>query len=109
MGSERIIERMQDGRAIPHERYRSPHDLVDGGRIDIDVHDLRARTELVQSTRDAIIESCSDTYDQVGVMHGKVGLEGAMHAQHAEPLRARGRIGAKPHQGQRARRARKLG
>ena len=41
----------------------------------------------------------------VAVVHGVVGLEGAVHAEHAEPLRVGGRKGAQAHQGRGHRRA----
>jgi hypothetical protein len=47
---------------------------------------------------DAVVEPGADVDHQVAAMHGQVGLVKAVHAQHADPVLARGRIGAQAHQ-----------
>ncbi len=42
----------------------------------------------------------ADVHHQVAAMHGEVRLVGAVHAEHAQPLRVMGRIGAEAHQGE---------
>ena len=44
-------------------------------------------------------------HHHVAVVHGVVGLEGAVHAHHAQPGRIAGRKGAQAHQGRGDRRA----
>ena len=72
--------------------------LVDRGRIDIDVDLLRARRERVEPAGDAVVEARADADHQVAIVHRPVGFPGAVHAEHAEPLRIGRRIGAEPHQ-----------
>ncbi len=47
---------------------------------------------------DAVVEARADAHHDVAVVHGEVGLVGAVHAEHAEPFLARGRKRAQPHQ-----------
>ena len=54
--------------------------------------------ELVDAAGDAVVEARADAHHHVAVVHGEVGLVGAVHAEHAEPLLGRGREGAEPHQ-----------
>ncbi len=71
--------------------------LIDDG-IDIDVDLLRARREGVEPAGDAVVEARADVDHHVAIMHRHVGFVGAVHAEHAEPVLARRRIGAKAHQ-----------
>ena len=73
--------------------------LVDRGRVDVDVDLLRAGRERVEPAGDAVVEARADADHHVAVVHRPVGLVGAVHAEHAEPLRIGGRKGAEPHQG----------
>ena len=54
---------------------------------------------------DAVVEARADAQHDVAAMHRHVGLVGAVHAEHAEPVLARRRIGAEPHQGRGDRKA----
>ena len=47
---------------------------------------------------DAVVEACADAQHHVAIVHGQIGLVGAVHAEHAEPVLAGRRIGAEPHQ-----------
>ena len=47
----------------------------------------RARRERVEPAGDAVVEARADADHQVAVVHRPVGLVGAVHAEHAEPLR----------------------
>ena len=60
---------------------------------------LRARREGVDAAGDAVVEARAQADHQVAVMHGVIGFAGAVHAQHAQPLRRRRGKGAQPHQG----------
>ncbi len=71
---------------------------MDRRRIDIDVDLLRVRRERVEASGDAVVEARADADHDVAVMHRHVGLVGPVHAEHAEPVLARGWIGAEPHQ-----------
>ena len=73
--------------------------LRDLGRVDVDVDEFRVGRELGEFAGDAVVEAGADRDDQVGVVHRQVGGDGAVHAEHAEPVLARGRVGAEAHQG----------
>ena len=57
------------------------------------------RREGVEAAGDAVVETRADADHQVAIVHRVVGLVGAVHAQHAEPVLAGRRIGAEAHQG----------
>ena len=62
---------------------------------------LRAGREGVDPAGDAVVEAGADRDHDVAIVHDVVGLEGAVHAEHPEPLRVGGRIGAEAHQASR--------
>ena len=72
--------------------------LVDRGAVDIDVDLLRSGREGIDPPGDAVVEARADADHHVAIVHGVVGFVGAVHAEHAEPLRVGGGIGAEPHQ-----------
>ena len=82
-----------------------PHDLADRRGVDVDVDLLRAGREGVQPAGHPVVEARADADHHVAVVHGVVGLEGAVHADHAQPGRVVGREGAQAHQGRGHRRA----
>ena len=57
------------------------------------------RRELGELAGDPVVEAGADRDDQVGVVHRLVGGDGAVHAEHAEPLVVGGREGTEAHQG----------
>ena len=59
---------------------------------------LRARREGIDAAGDAVVEARADADHHVAIVHGVVGLVGAMHAEHAEPLLVGRRVSAEPHQ-----------
>ena len=65
----------------------------------------RARREGVEPAGDAIVETGADGDHQIAIVHRIIGLERPVHAEHAEPVAAGGRIGAEPHQGRGDRKA----
>ena len=69
--------------------------LVDFRRIDVDVYDLAVLGEFRHLARHAIVESHAEGQQQVGLVHGVVGIHAAVHAQHVERL-ARRRPGYEP-------------
>ena len=91
-----LVEHM---RAIADDTDIDLDRLVDRGRIDVDVDLLRVRREGVDTAGDAVVEARADRIDHdVAVVHRQVGLVGAVHAEHAEPLLVGGREGAETHQ-----------
>ena len=86
-------------RAIADDRQIDLDVLVDRRRVDVDVDFLRAGRKGVEPPGDAVIEARADADHQVAIVHRPVRLPGAVHAEHAEPLRIGGRKGAEPHQG----------
>ena len=61
--------------------------------------DLGVRAELRDVVRDAVGKPCSDGENDVGVVHGHVGLIGAVHAEHSEEASVSCREGAESHEG----------
>ena len=93
---------------IANNRHIDADVLVDRRRIDIDVDLLRARRKRIGASGDAVVEARADAQHDVAIMHRHVGLVGAVHAEHAEPVLARRRIGPEPHQRRGDRNARDL-
>ena len=69
---------------------------------------FRVRRKIGQPTGHTVIEPGANGDDQVGIVHCKICLIRAMHAEHPEGLFVRAGIGTEPHQRQRHRRARQL-
>ena len=57
----------------------------------------RPRREGIEPAGDAVVEARADADHHVAIMHDVVGLVGAVHAEHAEPLLVGRRVGAEPH------------
>ena len=76
--------------------------LIEDGSMSTWIFLLRGR-EAVEPAGDAVVEAGADADHHVAVVHGQVGLVGAVHAEHADELRVRGREGAEAHQRQRDR------
>ena len=94
--------------AVADDRHVDLDVLVDRRRVDIDMDLGRARREGVDPAGDAVVEAGADADHQIAVVHRPVGFPGAVHAEHAEPLRIGGRDGAEPHQGRGDREAGRL-
>jgi hypothetical protein len=82
--------------------------LVDRGRVDVDMRLLANSGEKSDAAGDPVVEAGADIDHQIAAMHGEVGLVEPVHPQHAEPVLARGRIGAQAHQRRGDRKARGL-
>ncbi len=85
-------------RAVADDRNVDLDVLVDRGRIDVDVDLPRAGREGVEPAGDAVVEARADADHQVAIVHRPIRFPGAVHAEHAEPLRIGRGIGAEPHQ-----------
>ncbi len=83
---------------VTHDRDLHGDVLADRGRIDVDVDYLGVRTELGNVARDAVVEARSDGEQHVAIVHGHVGLVGAVHAQHADEQRVCRGESAKRHE-----------
>ena len=59
---------------------------------------LRAGRERIDPAGDAIVEARADRDHQIAIVHRPIRFPGAVHAEHAEPLRIGGWKSAKPHQ-----------
>src|SRR5919206_233322 len=79
---------------VAHDRDVGGDVLGDLGRVDVDVDELRARGELAELAGDAVVEAGADRADEVRLVHRVVRRARAVHAEHAEPLRVRGREAA---------------
>ena len=91
-------QRLQRLAAVGDDRHVDADVLVDRGRIDIDVDLLRVRREGIETARHAIVEARADAQHHIAIVHGVVGFERAMHADHAQPLRVGRRESAEAHQ-----------
>ena len=58
--------------------------LVDLRRIDVDVDDLAVLGELADLAGDAVVEADAEGQQQVGLVDGVVGVDGAVHAEHLQ-------------------------
>ena len=58
--------------------------LVDLRRIDVDVDDLAVLGELAHLAGHAVVEADAEGQQQVGVVDGVVGVDGAVHAEHLQ-------------------------
>ena len=58
--------------------------LVDLRRVDVDVHDLAVLGELADLAGDAVVEADAQGQQQVGLVDGVVGVDGAVHAEHLQ-------------------------
>jgi hypothetical protein len=99
--SERAVldrEPGEDVARVAHNRDVRGDVLRDLGRIDVDVHELRARGELGQLAGHAVVEARADRDDQVGLVHRVVRAPRAVHSEHAEPLLVRRRERPEAHQ-----------
>ena len=97
-----VLERMADVRDDPEI---DAHGLVHRRAIDVDMHFPRVRAERIEPPRHAVVEARAERDDEVGLVHRHVRLVGAVHPEHAEPLRTGRGIGAEAHQRRRHRRA----
>ena len=82
--------------------------LVDRRRIDVDMRLFRFGAERIEPSGDAVVKPGANVDHQIAIVHRHVGLIETVHAQHAHPVLARGRVGAKAHKGRRDRKARCL-
>ena len=98
---------LQHMRAVADDAEIDFDVLVDRGWIDVDVDLPRLRRKGVKASGNAIVEARADADHQIAIMHGVVGLERTVHAEHAQPLLVGRRIGAEPHQRRRDRKPRR--
>jgi hypothetical protein len=62
----------------------------------------------VGAAGDPVVEAGADVDHQIAAVHRHVGLVEPVHAEHADPVLARGRVGAEAHQRRGDRKARGL-
>ncbi len=91
---------------IAQDRHINADHLVDRGGVDIDMCLHRVGAEVLDPAGDAVIKASTDVDHQIAAMHGEVRLIEPVHAQHAQPVPPRRRIGAQTHQGRGDRKAR---
>ncbi|MNZ94141.1 hypothetical protein D3C78_1132420 [compost metagenome] len=60
---------------------------------------LGIRRKRVDAAGNSVVETRADADHDITIMHRHIGFVGTVHAQHAEPVLARCRIGAETHQG----------
>ena len=74
-------------------------DLVQLGRVDVDVDDARPRAELGHLARGPVVEAGPHGDQQVALVQGQVGGAGPVHAQHAQGKPVIHGHGAQGHEG----------
>lgn len=74
-------------------------DLVEFRRVDVNVDDLRLRTESGDLARRAVVEAGADGDQQVAFVEREIRTARPVHAQHAERQRVIDRHAAERHQG----------
>jgi hypothetical protein len=74
-------------------------DLVEFGRIDVDVDDLCLRAETGHLARRPVVEAGANGDQQVALVEREVGAARPVHAEHAERQRVIDRHRAERHQG----------
>ena len=88
----------QNGGGIPDDRHVDGDVLVDARRVDIRVNFLGVGAEGIETAGNTVIEPGADIEQHVAAVHGKIGLVGAVHAEHAEKKRILGGVCAQAHQ-----------
>ena len=83
---------------ITDDRNINANVFVDRRWINIDVNLARMRSECIQTARDTVVKARSNAQHDIAIMHGHVGFVCTVHTQHTEPVLARCRISAQPHQ-----------
>ena len=91
------------------DRERRLLDLAELARVDIDVDDLRVRSESCRHAGCPIVETRADGDQQVTFVDHEVRAARRMHAEHAEIERVPRRQGAQGHQRRRDRNVDALG
>ena len=79
-----IGERAERRPRIGEHGHVSAHDAAKCARVNVDVHDARAGRKVPRPSDDAVVEAHAHADDQIGVVHREIGLNGAVHAHHAE-------------------------
>src|SRR5213075_1086095 len=75
---------LKDTASVTDQRDVAAHRATDGGAVDIDVHDLRARGKGGRIARHAVVEAHADADEQVGGLNRLVDVDFAVHARHPE-------------------------
>src|SRR5699024_11628233 len=60
--------------------------LVNGSRINIDMNFLCVRTKIRQPACNTVVKTRTNTNNEISIVHGQIGLQRAVHAQHAKKL-----------------------
>ena len=79
-----LIESVQRVLDVGHDRHVNDLVLVDLGGVDVDVNDESMLGELAHLPRDPVVEADADGDQQVGLIHGVVGIDAAVHPEHVE-------------------------
>ena len=85
--------------AVAHHGNAHVDVLVDGRGVDVDVNDGGLGRKRGEASGHAVVETNAHGDQEIGVADGLVGGVGAVHAEHAEPLRMIAGERAEAHQG----------
>ena len=99
-GFQKLLDFVEHIRQIANNGHIDLDSLGNRGRVYVNVNDLARNCRKIRRIANhAIIESGSDGYQDIAILHGHIGLIGAMHAQHTERLLVGRRIAPQTHQG----------
>ena len=77
---ERAYRRLQ----VSHNANIRVDILADFRRIDVHVDDARFRSEVFEAAGYAVVEAHAQRDEQVGAVHGPIGVDVAVHTNHTE-------------------------
>ena len=97
-GTEHFVQSLQRHGAIAYYGHIDFHILADGGRINIDMDNLRLGSECFQPARNAVVKTRTRSNDEIRLVYRLVGRICTMHAQHAKEQRIVPRKRAQSHQ-----------
>ena len=83
---EKLVEVLQRKPDIGEHGEMDDFVFVEFGSIDIDVHDGRFLGEFRNFACDAVVKADAEGQKEVGIIHGIVGVDGAVHAEPLEGL-----------------------
>ena len=82
--SDRLDQLLDHQAAVTDDRHVRTTHLAELGRVDVDVDDLRVRSEPVELARDTVVEPAAERDEQIGLLHRGDRRVVAVHAGHAE-------------------------
>jgi len=83
-GLHRFVDLIEHEPAVSDDGNIHLHVLADRRGVDVDVYHPRVGDEFRNLSGNAVVEARADRNEQVGIVHGLVGVTGTVHAEHLE-------------------------